>query len=160
MRKQGFLSLLYTARWGSFFTFRSSETAGSGKRNMKSGSEKSSVPLFSVKGRRKAAERRREAAEVMRLRAGNLRSMYIRATVQAFLEGSAAIPLLKQRNSFSLFENTPLFAYRRRSAEIRPCPRCARFRQWMRDRRRGTGTRIIYVRGVSVGAARVRPRAG
>ena len=46
MRKQGFLSLLYTARWGSFFTFRDSESAGSGKPNMKSGSEKSPDRFF------------------------------------------------------------------------------------------------------------------
>lgn len=46
MRKQGFLSLLYTARWGSFFTFRDSESAGSGKSNMKSGSKNLRTAFF------------------------------------------------------------------------------------------------------------------
>ena len=67
---------------------------------------------------------------------------------QVLLKCPTPIPLEKQRNSFSDFENTTLFAHRRRNAEDSSTPD-ARFRQRRRIRRRGEGTRIIYVRGTS-----------
>ena len=45
------------------------------------------------------------------------KSAPIRAPGQVFSKSFTPIPLLKQRNSFSDFENTPLFACRRRSTE-------------------------------------------
>ncbi len=76
------------------------------------------------------------------------KSAPIRAPGQVFSKSFTPIPLLKQRNSFSDFENTTLFAHRRRNAEDSSTPD-ARFRQRRRIRRRGEGTRIIYVRGTS-----------
>lgn len=63
MRKQGFLSLLYTARWGSFFTFRDSESAGSGKPNMKSGSKNLRTAFFFRESSIFALRRTGKAAE-------------------------------------------------------------------------------------------------
>ena len=48
------------------------------------------------------------------------KSAPIRAPGQVFSKSFTPIPLLKQRNSFSDFENTPLFACRRRSTENSP----------------------------------------
>lgn len=76
------------------------------------------------------------------------KSAPIRAPGQVFSKSFTPIPLEKQRNSFSDFENTTLFAHRRRNAEDSSTPD-ARFRQRRRIRRRGEGTRIIYVRGTS-----------
>ena len=46
LAKAGFLILALHGTVGLFFTFRDSESAGSGKRNMKSGSEKSPDRFF------------------------------------------------------------------------------------------------------------------
>ena len=70
---------------------------------------------------------------------------------QVLLKCPTPIPLEKQRNSFSDFENTTLFAHRRRNAEDSSTPD-ARFRQRRRIRRRGEGMRragilrSVYVR--------------
>ena len=74
-----------------------------------------------------------------------------RTAVRVFSPQRFSIPLEKQRNSFSDFENTTLFAHRRRNAEDSSTPD-ARFRQRRRIRRRGEGTRhadilrSVYVR--------------
>lgn len=47
LAKAGFLILALHGTVGLFFTFRDSESAGSGKSNMKSGSEKSPDRFFS-----------------------------------------------------------------------------------------------------------------
>ena len=93
LRKQGFLSLLYTARWGLFFTFRDSESAGSGKPNMKSGSEKSPDRFFfggggfaRRSGRRTAAEERSGGgnAAIRGIRNAGLRDTQKAAEIRGF----------------------------------------------------------------------------
>lgn len=62
-----------------------------------------------------------------------------------------ALPQFRWKNNvirFRILKIHPLFAHRRRNAEDSSTPD-ARFRQRRRIRRRGEGTRIIYVRGTS-----------
>ena len=68
---------------------------------------------------------------------------------QVFSKSFTPIPLLKQRNSFSDFENTPLFACRRRSTENSPVSPMRPISAAKARSRRATGTRVIYVRGTS-----------
>ncbi len=77
------------------------------------------------------------------------KSAPIRAPGQVFSKSFTPIPLLKQRNSFSDFENTPLFACRRRSTENSPVSPMRPISAAKARSRRGTGTRVIYVRGTS-----------
>lgn len=77
------------------------------------------------------------------------KSAPIRAPGQVFSKSFTPIPLLKQRNSFSDFENTPLFACRRRSTENSPVSPMRPISAAKARSRRGTGTRVFYVRCTS-----------